>query len=134
MRLVRSLPIILLLGLLASCTTYRDTVAIHFSSTPPGADVLIDGVPSGFATPCMIALEKKEQVISLKKPGYAEAFRAVFPDPENQTWFWGEATVGPHTADFLLFINLEDAVTPLKRENELLPGRIYVRLARQADR
>jgi len=133
MRLARTLPTLLLLGLAASCTTYRDTVAIHFSSTPPGADILVDGVPTGFATPCMIALEKKEQVITFSKPGFVEAKREVYPDPENHTWFWREATVGPHTFDFPLFINLDDAITPVKRDNELIPARIYVRLQLLAD-
>lgn len=121
------------LALLASCATYRDTIPIHFSSDPPGADVLIDGVPSGMATPCMIALPKKEQVVSLKRNGYVEAKRRVFPDPYTDTWYWSEATVGPHTWDFFLLINLDDTLQPYPRRNELLPKRIFVRLERLSD-
>ncbi len=130
---MRSVLPALLLAALASCTSYRDTIAIHFSSDPPGADVLIDGVPTGFATPCMIALEKKEQAVSLQKSGYQEAKREVFPDPYNDTWYWSEASVGPHTFDFGLFINLDDAIRPVQRRNEVIPARIFVRLKRLSD-
>jgi hypothetical protein len=130
---MRFAPLALLLGALTSCTSFSDTVAIHFSSDPPGADVLVDGVPTGMATPCMIALDKKQQAITLRKPGFTPALRMVQPDPFNDTWYWSEATVGPHTADFALWINLDDAITPVKRTNELIPGRIFVRLKRLAD-
>ena len=65
--------------LASSCVTYRETVAIHFSSDPPGADVVVDGVPSGFAPPCMIALEKREQVVTIEKQGYQVPARRLYP-------------------------------------------------------
>ncbi len=123
-----------LLALLASsCVTYRETVAIHFSSDPPGADVVVDGVPSGFATPCMIALEKREQVVTIEKQGYQVPARRLYPDPHSETWFWAEATVGPHAFDFFTFINLEDFLQPVQTKNELVPGRVFVRLRRTSD-
>jgi len=123
----------LVLAALASCTTYRDTVAIHFSSSPPGADVLINGVTTGFATPCMVALEKEHQIVSLSKPGYQVTSRELYPDPYNDTWFWREATVGPHSWDFPLLIGLEDFLQPVDRKNELIPARIYIKLKRAGD-
>ncbi|MCB9916193.1 MAG: PEGA domain-containing protein [Planctomycetes bacterium] len=122
-----------LLALAASCVTYHDYEAVHLSSTPPGAMVLVDGVASGFSTPCKIALDKREQVITLEKPGYAPAARRLVPDPYNDTWFWSEASVGPHTYDFPLWINLDQFVTPVERRNELEPARIHVHLKRLAD-
>jgi hypothetical protein len=120
-------------ALLASCTTYRDTVAIHFSSEPPGADVVVDGVPTGFATPCMVALEKRRQVVTFEKVGYQVPARVLEPDPYNDTWYWSEATVGPHTWDFPIFIDLDDFLQPVVARNELVPARLFVRLAREAD-
>jgi hypothetical protein len=120
-------------ALLASCTTYRDTVAIHFSSEPPGADVVVDGVPTGFATPCMVALEKRRQVVTFEKVGYQVPARVLEPDPYNDTWYWSEATVGPHTWDFPIFIDLDDFLQPVVARNELGPARLFVRLAREAD-
>jgi hypothetical protein len=133
MRALRPLLLASSAALLASCTTYRDYKAVHLSSTPPGASVLVDGVPSGFATPCMLALEKKTQVVSLDKSGYLIAERQLVPDPYNDTWYWREASVGPHTFKFGLWINLDDFITPIKRMNELEASRIHVHLKRLAD-
>ncbi len=133
---MRIVPIFLgacLLALVSSCTTYQDYKAVHLSSTPPGAKVLVDGVPSGFATPCMLALEKRPQVVSLEKMGYAVSNRKLVPDPSNDTWYWSESTVGPHTFHFGLWINLDDFLTPIKRMNELSASRIHVQLKRLSD-
>jgi len=130
MRLVA--PILLAL-LSSSCVMSRDTVAIHFSTDPPGADVLIDGRPTGFATPCMIALEKRRQVVSLEKQGYQVPVRVLFPDPYNDTTFFSEASVGPHTYPFFIFINLDDFLQPIVTKNELVPARVFVRLRRRVD-
>jgi hypothetical protein len=127
------LTLALCLPALVSCITYTETVAIHFSSDPPGADVVVDGVPSGFATPCMIALEKEEQIVTFEKVGYQIPARRLYPDPHTETWFWAEATVGPHTFDFPTFINLDDFLQPVVTKNELVPGRVFVRLRRLAD-
>jgi hypothetical protein len=118
---------------LSSCITYRETVAIHFSSDPPGADVLVNGVASGFATPCMIALKKEKQIVSLRKNGFQSEGRYLFPDPKNDTWYFGEATVGPHTFDFPSLINLDEFLQPVTPMRELIPGRIFIRLKRESD-
>jgi len=120
-------------ALLASCTTYRETVAVHFSSQPPGADVIVDGVPTGFATPCMVALEKRRQLVTFEKVGYQVPARVLEPDPYTDTWFWSEATVGPHTWDFPTFIDLETFLQPVTARNELVAARLFVRLDRAAD-
>lgn len=131
---MRRASLLLASSLLAGCTTYRDYKAVHLSSTPPGAQVLVDGVPSGFSTPCMIALEKRAQVVALEKPGFSIAERKLVPDPYNDTWYWSESTVGPHTFDFGLWINLDDFITPIKRMNTLEASRIHVHLVRSSDR
>ena len=118
---------------LASCITRYDTVAIHFSTDPPGADLVVNGVPTGFATPCMVALEKERQVITLEKQGYQIPARVLFPDPYNDTWLISEASVGPHTYNFATFINLDEFLQPIRTENELIPARVFVRLRRLVD-
>ncbi len=120
-------------ALLASCTTYSESVPIHFSTQPPGADVVVDGVPTGFATPCMVALEKRRQIVTFEKTGYQVPARILEPDPYNDTWYWSEATVGPHTFDFPILINLDDFLQPVVARNELIAARIHVRLKREAD-
>lgn len=127
------LALALLCSALSACVTFHEAQAIHFSSDPPGADVVVNGVPSGFATPCILALEKEEQVITLEKQGYQIPARVLYPDPYNDTWLLREATVGPHTYDFPIFINLDDFLQPVVTKNELVPVRIFVRLERLAD-
>jgi hypothetical protein len=129
----RTLPLALLCAALASCVTDYESIPIHFSSDPPGADVVVNGVPTGFATPCMVALVKEKQVVTLEKTGYQIPARVLYPDPYNDTWFWIEASVGPHTYPFPTFINLDDFLQPVVRKNELIPARIYVRLKRLVD-
>jgi serine/threonine-protein kinase len=42
------------------------------SSTPPGADIIIDGKPTGRVTPSQFAVEKGSHTILLRKQGYLE--------------------------------------------------------------
>ncbi|HIG10444.1 MAG: PEGA domain-containing protein [bacterium] len=133
MRLAQTLLAGCCLALSTGCTTYRDYQAVHISSTPPGAVVLVDGESSGFATPCMLALEKRTQVVSLEKPGFLAAERELVPNPKNDTWLWSEASADPQTANFALWINLDDFVAPVRRTHELEGARIHVHLKRLAD-
>lgn len=127
----KQIPLALFLGAaLTSCSTYRQTVAIHFSTDPPGADVCVNGVPSGFATPCMLALKREKQIITIEKVGYQTAARALFPDPKNATWFYSEASANVRTFDFPTHINLDDFFEPVQPIRQLIPGRIFVRLKR----
>jgi hypothetical protein len=131
---LKSAGLALLLGAsTSSCVTHRDTVAIHFSTDPPGADLYVDGVPSGFSTPCMVALKKERQVVTLVKPGYQIPVRLLFPDPVNDSWLMQEASVGPHAFKFPILIDLDDFLEPIRPMRELIPGRIFVRLKRLSD-
>jgi serine/threonine protein kinase len=42
------------------------------NSTPPGADVIIDGRPSGRVTPAQFAVEKGSHTVLVRKPGYLD--------------------------------------------------------------
>jgi hypothetical protein len=42
------------------------------SSTPPGAEIVIDGRPTGKATPAQFAVEKGSHTVLLRKPGYLD--------------------------------------------------------------
>lgn len=130
----QALALSLLTAFLAtSCVTAYDTVAVHFSSEPPGAAVLVNGRPTGFSTPCMVALEKERQIITFEKQGFQVPARILYEDPFNDTWLMSEATVGPHTYNFATFINLDLFLQPVRTKNELIPGRVFVRLRPLAD-
>jgi hypothetical protein len=42
------------------------------NSTPPGADVIIDGRPSGRVTPAQFAVEKGSHTVLVRKPGFLD--------------------------------------------------------------
>jgi len=59
----------------------KSSLALHLSpvnalmvvnSTPPGADVIVDGTPSGRVTPVQFSVEKGSHTVLLRKPGYLD--------------------------------------------------------------
>ena len=59
----------------------QSSLALHLSpmnalvavnSTPPGADVIMDGRPTGRVTPVQFAVEKGSHTVLLRKPGYLD--------------------------------------------------------------
>ena len=54
------------------------------NSTPPGANVIIDGRPTGRVTPVQFAVEKGSHTVLLRKPGYLdETVTADFAPAQN---------------------------------------------------
>jgi len=83
-------------ALLASCTTYRDTVAIHFSSEPPGADVVVDGTDNAetryllndacvkLSIPWVYGGAVEATAVAMAVgPGRGPCLRCAFPDPPD---------------------------------------------------
>ena len=126
----RLLPAALAL-LTCACAVTKPSV---FSSDPPGAKVIVDGVDSGFVTPCAISLpDVEQQVVDLEVPGYETASR-VITNEETEYWIlFREMTVGPQTWRFPLWLNFFEALRPQKVVAVRKPGRVFVRLRRQAD-
>ena len=128
----RLLPSLLAALLAAACTT---TSPVSLSSDPPGAAVYVNGVHSGFTTPCIMSLEKDENhEVALVLDGYDTAERSIVNDPTYETILWREMSVLPKTWRFPLWLNLEDFFVPVKKRFLLKPSRIFVRLSRTADR
>ncbi len=128
----RLLSSLLAVTLAASCST---TSPVSLSSDPPGAAIYVNGQHSGFTTPAVISLEKKQNhdiVIALA--GYEREERAIIDDPDYETMLWREMSVLPKTWRFPLWLNLEDFFVPVKKKYLLKPSRIFVRLQRTADR
>jgi hypothetical protein len=61
-------------GSKASLTLHLSAVnaLVVVSSTPPGADVVMDGRPTGRVTPAQFAVEKGSHTVLLRKQGYLE--------------------------------------------------------------
>lgn len=121
----------LLLALVCACSAPRP---VHFSSSPPGASVHVDGEDSGLVTPCLIDLEETStRRVEFVLPGYQTEVRTLRHEDRSELVFWREAAkVGAW--NFPLWLPAEDFFLPRKDLSGETPARLYVRLRREADR
>ena len=98
------------------------------SSKPLGARVLIDGKDSGFATPCCLAIDDREQRIDLVLDGYQTASRVVNGDGRTYLIYWNDGYPGPSTYRFPMYLNFYDFYVPLRFEETYSPERLFVRM------
>lgn len=130
----RRLAVPLLALGLSACAATRPEQPVLFASSPPGALVLIDGERSGFATPCLVSLLlERAYLVELELPGYVVATRYVVPDGTEEAILWSEMNVGHRTPHFPIFLNVDDFFVTVVTKNPKVPGRIFVRLKREAD-
>ncbi len=132
MRLTQHPALLALLALLPlACRTAEP---VHFSSSPPGAVVVIDGQESGFVTPCLIDLpDGPPRTIEFRLPGYQTVKREVRYDSRKELVFWREASGNLDTWNFPLWLNAEDFFIPRKNLSGESPQRLHVRLRREAE-
>ncbi len=101
---------------------------VFFASQPPGARILLDEVDSGFVTPAMIDLDNaKAYEIRLELQGYEPRTFKIKPGGRVTLVPWYNA-VTPESIHFPLFATTEDLFFPLRLDENLVPGRIHVRL------
>jgi hypothetical protein len=122
--------------LAVSCAAIDQRPGVMFSSRPSGARVLVDGVDSGFVTPCYLDLVRVEHSVDLVLDGYIPTRVAI--DPRGETWLihYNEAWLDYNTWRFPLWLNFWDAVTPIKIERGYSPERVFVamKLVEKGDR
>ena len=117
----------LLLGLsLGSCQSVTPP-GVHFSTTPPGARILVDGRDSGFVTPTNLHLDD-DHWVQLELEGYESADVYLQSGTRRQTIPWTRGKVNVMTPWFPLFLPLEDLLLPVKVDKSPSPRRIYVKL------
>ena len=117
---------------LAAC---RTATPVHFSSSPPGVEVHIDGQDSGFVTPCLMDLEDgPTRQVDFVLPGYVTETRTVAYAERKDLVYWREASGNLATWNFPLWLGSEDFFFPKKNTSGESPARLYVRMRRQADR
>jgi len=139
MRTAPAAAALLLAALAPACTSYKSvplgaTLAqeppgVTFSSTPPGATVYVDGVDSGFLTPCFLDLGDGDwRRIDIARPGYRTATRILAPDWSVYAIYWSDMDHGPRTWRFPLWLGGGDLVPPVRFVRKLHPSRVHVRL------
>lgn len=115
-------------ALLSGCIAARRPIVLD--STPPGAEVFVDGQSSGFATPCKIQLNDEARTVEFRLEGY---------ETESRTWFIGDRSLVVFYMDgftnltswpFPLFLGAKDFFFPVKVRDGEMPNRIHVRMTR----
>jgi hypothetical protein len=116
------------LAALASCINVTPP-AVAFSSEPPGARVLVDGRDSGWVTPCLIALEDEEHMVTLTLDGHVPVVVALAPWERKHLVDWRLGVNGVRsTIRFPLLLPGIDLLLPLRVLDMPAPGRVFVRL------
>lgn len=111
------------------CISMEPDPTLSISTDPPGAQVLINGVDTGFATPCLLAVDQELMEVEIRLRGYETETRMVSRDPKLETRYWSEMNSSSRTWRFPLFLNIHDLFNHPAREVMLLaPGRIFIRL------
>ena len=99
------------------------------ASTPPGAQVYVDGRDSGFVTPAALALPRNAwHRVDVVLTGYEPATRLLGPGGQTFVIPWTDGYLGPLTWYFPLWLSVEELFFPLRVQNDLDPDRIHVRL------
>ncbi len=125
------LAALLLLPLLAGCTYLSGDPHVMVTSTPAGAEILLDGQPTGRTTPAKLELGGMlggNHRISLRKRGYAPETREVLHYSTGYTSRWVDGVADVTLPAFPLFWTFGDMVTPFARRWQYVPHELHVRL------
>jgi len=89
------LPVLFAMVATTGCSTivnHGRPAGVDVTSDPPGAEIFLDGRPTGARTPARIELAggSAEHAIRVEKPGYGTFERTIAK--EMDPWVWGNAT------------------------------------------
>lgn len=112
----------------------RRPAGVSLSTTPPGAAVIIDGVASGYATPCIVDFDEDETYrVEFELNGYRTAGLYLTP---HRRWFlvpYEDSTRGPRVWRFPLWFPLGEFFMPVRTNTALAPSRVHLRLRLGSD-
>lgn len=115
---------------LAACTYASGDPRVMVTSTPAGAEILVDGLATGRTTPSMLDLDGiigSDHQITLRKAGYQTEHREVVHYSHWYTSHWIDGT------DYRLFAlpiwwTLGDFFTPFAVQWQYVPHQLHVTL------
>ena len=119
---------LLLLLLLASCTYVSQNANVMVNSEPQGAEILVDGQPTGRSTPAMLTLESTTHTITLRKQGFENESRTVFHYAQGYTSRWDDGAVDSTILNLPIWWTLGDMLTPFAVRYLFVPHDLMVRL------
>jgi hypothetical protein len=101
----------------------------YFDTSPPGAEVFVDGRSSGRVTPCLIALDEDDRIrVRLVLPGYRTREIVLLPRDQLHRIPWGDGAYAPNGERVFFALDAEDLFTPLRDDEGHAPDRVFVRL------
>ena len=128
--------LVLLPWLLAGCTYLSGDAHIVVTSTPPGANVLLDGASTGKTTPIKLELDGmigSNHDITLRKPGYAAETRRVYHYSTGYASRWIDGATDVVLPPVPLFWTLGDILLPFGRRWRYVPHELHVVLYEQGE-
>ncbi len=124
-------PLLLFLFiLLASCVSPTRRGKVFFYSEPSGAEILVDGKPTGAYTPCALDLNlfHGKRKIEFVKKGYKRETREIFVKAALGISRITTAADYDSPMLFPLWWTFEDVLLPVKFEAGLYPQKVFARL------
>ncbi len=124
----------LLLALLPACTYVSRDDRVLVTSTPAGAEILVDGEPSGRTTPSLVefgGFVGSDRVLTIRKDGYGPESRLVRHRTDAYTSRWIDGAVDGGLWSFPLWWTFGDWFTPFALRHRYVPHELHVRLHRE---
>ncbi len=122
------LAAVLASALLTGCIAQRRPIVLD--SSPPGAEVFIDGASSGHSTPCKLQLADKPRSIEFRLEGYKSETRDLVIGERSEVVFYMDGFTNITTFPFPLFLGGKDFFFPVKVDDGEMPSRVHVRMSR----
>ncbi len=121
---------LLILFWLPSCTFFSGSSTVLVTSSPPGAEIFVDGEPTGSTTPCLIDMDPygdSNHQVTLQKPGFEPEQREVFHYTTGYTSRWIDGA-DEKVISFPLWWTLGDILTPFGVKWQYVPHELHARL------
>ena len=124
---LRALAVVLVVPL-SGCTYVSADPHVMITSTPAGADVLVDGEATGATTPTKLALGGGDHEITLRKRGFSDESRTVYHYTTFYTSRWIDVAAEVSLYALPLWWTFGDWFTPFAVRFRYVPHEIHVRL------
>lgn len=117
--------------LFTGCIAARRPIVLD--SSPPGAEVFIDGVSLGLSTPCRIQLPDEPHKVEFKLGGYGTETRRWKIGERDLVIFYMDGFTNLTSWPFPIFLTGQDFFFPIKNRDGEMPHRIHVQMTRSRD-
>ena len=129
------LPALLaLVSLAPSCLWVEGDSRVFVTTEPAGADILVDGKPTGLTSPAKIDLDGllgSDHEIRVEKVGYEAESRVVTHFRAWNASQWNDGAADYSTWAFPLFWTVGDMLFPFEVRYAYVPHRLHIKLFEQ---